>query len=97
MRISNLEKRVVAIEERNRKVELDKAWEGSYARKALIIIFTYISIGLYMSAIGVEKPLLNAVIPSIGFTLSTLSLSFFKMLWMRIKNNKVVDLPPNEK
>lgn len=74
--------RIERIEKRNRKVELNKAWEGSYARRFLIVAFTYISIGLYMWVIGVDRPLLNAVIPSIGFTLSTLTLPFFKQWWI---------------
>ena len=78
--------RIEKIEQRNRKVEIDKAWENSLSRKILIVLFTYISIGLYMWVIGVSKPLLNAVIPSLGFTLSTLTLPFFKKLW--IKNRK---------
>ena len=82
----NLINRIEKIEQRNRKVEIDKAWENSLSRKILIVLFTYISIGLYMWVIGVSKPLLNAVIPSLGFTLSTLTLPFFKKLW--IKNRK---------
>jgi len=81
--MSTLESRVEAIEKRNLKVESDKAWEGSTTRRVLIVLFTYISIGVYMWAIGVDKPLLNAVIPSVGFTLSTLTLPFFKEIWIR--------------
>jgi len=80
-----LEERIVLIEQRNKKVELDKSWEGSYLRRALIVLFTYISIGLYMWAIGVSNPLLNAVIPSLGFTLSTLTLPLFKNWWVKQK------------
>jgi hypothetical protein len=80
--MSTLEERIQSIEKRNRKVELDKQWEGSTTRRILIILFTYISIGSYMWAIGVDKPLLNAVIPSLGFTLSTLTLPFFKRMWL---------------
>ncbi len=80
--------RIEKIEARNRKVELDKAWEGSFVRRLLIVLFTYISIGLYMWIIGVEDPFLNAVIPSLGFTLSTLTLPFFKNLWMQNKEKK---------
>jgi hypothetical protein len=83
--LDTLTRRVTQIEARNQKVELDKNWEGSLTRKALIVVFTYISIGSYMWAIGVDKPLLNAVIPSLGFTLSTLSLPYFKQWWA--KNN----------
>lgn len=86
MKNANLESRVAKIEARNKKVELNKAWEGSLTRRCLIVVFTYISIGLYMWAIGVTDPWLNAVIPSLGFTLSTLTLPFFKKMWMRGKN-----------
>jgi hypothetical protein len=75
--------RLEKIELRNKKVELDKKWESSTTRKVLIVLFTFISIGTYMWAIGVEKPLLNAVIPSLGFTLSTLSLPYFKEIWSK--------------
>lgn len=81
--MSTLESRVDAIERRNLKVESDKSWEGSITRRVLIVLFTYISIGSYMWAIGVDNPLLNAVIPSLGFTLSTLTLPFFKGIWLR--------------
>ena len=39
-----------------------------------------------MNAIGVNNPWLNAIIPSLGFLLSTLSLPFFKNIWID-KNN----------
>ncbi|PIQ73416.1 hypothetical protein COV58_02605 [Candidatus Roizmanbacteria bacterium CG11_big_fil_rev_8_21_14_0_20_36_8] len=77
-------KRIEVIENRNKKVEIDKAWEGSYTRRALIVLFTYASIGIYMWAIGVENPLINAVIPALGFSLSTLSLPFFKTWWIKL-------------
>ncbi|MFZ2152544.1 MAG: hypothetical protein WAV41_00605 [Microgenomates group bacterium] len=77
-----LEKRIKLIENRNKRVEIDKAWETSLTRKVLLIIFTYFSIGLYMKAIGVDNPWLNAIIPSLGFLLSTLSLPFFKKIWL---------------
>ncbi len=81
----NLETRLSAIEERNKKVEIDKTWEGSITRRVLIVAFTFISIGTYMWAIGVQNPLLNAVIPSLGFTLSTLSLPYFKKMWIQLR------------
>lgn len=83
--MKNLEKRISAIEKRNKNTELDKSWETSLTRKVLLIIFTYFSIGLYMQAIQVDRPWLNAVIPSIGFLLSTLTLPFFKKIWIKRK------------
>jgi hypothetical protein len=80
-----LEKRISLIEARNARVEEDKAWERSYTRRILLILFTYVSIGVYMQAISVSDPWRNAVVPSIGFLLSTLTLPFFKRFWMKIR------------
>lgn len=82
MSVSDLERRLEDIEKRNKKVEMDKAWETSMARRALLVIFTYLSVGIYMWVIGVNNPWLNAVIPSTAFLLSTLTLPFFKKMWI---------------
>ncbi|MDP3998449.1 MAG: hypothetical protein Q8P89_02440 [bacterium] len=79
----DLEKRVAKIEERNRKVELDKDWETSFARRFLLMLFTYLTVGFYLQAINVSSPWLNAIVPSIAFMLSTLTLPFFKNLWQK--------------
>ncbi len=76
-----IEERLQSIEKRNRKVEENKAWEVSWTRKLLIIIFTYLSIALYLKFIVGIDPWINAVVPSIGFLLSTLTLPYFKSLW----------------
>lgn len=80
-KISQLEKKLQDIEERNRKVESDKAWETSWFRKILLMIFTYLAISLYLQYIVHIDPWINAVVPSIGFLLSTLTLPYFKELW----------------
>lgn len=83
--IELLKKRVDELEARNRRVEADKKWETSYTRRVLLLLFTYIAIGLYMWVIAVPRPWLNAIVPSVGFLLSTLTLPFFKELWLRTK------------
>ncbi|MBP9716458.1 MAG: hypothetical protein KBD51_00790 [Candidatus Levybacteria bacterium] len=77
----NLEERVSKIEQRKNIVEKDKAWETSYFRKLLIILFTYLSIAIYLKFIVKIDPWINAIVPAIGFLLSTLSLSYFKKIW----------------
>jgi hypothetical protein len=79
--IEKLQKEVDEIKRRNASVELDKKWETSWTRRCLIVIFTYLAIGIYMRAIGVNSPWLNAIVPSVGFLLSTLTLPWFKELW----------------
>ena len=81
--INDLEKRIEKVERRNSKVETDKAWELSWIRKLLLIIFTYLAIGLYMMAINVPQWWLNAIVPAVGFLLSTLTLPYFKRFWKR--------------
>lgn len=82
-----LEQRVRKIEERNKRVEIDKAWETSTTRKILIALFTYLAIGIYMYAINVQNPWTNAIIPTVGFLLSTLTLPYFKRKWIE-RNEK---------
>ena len=82
--LTDLDKRIAAIEKRNTRVEADKAWETSWTRRGLLILFTYLSVGFYMQAIGISSPWLNAIIPSLGFLLSTLTLPFFKRIWLKI-------------
>lgn len=84
--IVELEKEIEKLKERNKRVELDKAWETSLTRRVLLIIFTYLAIGLYLSAIKVKDPWLNAIVPSVGFLLSTLTLPYFKNLWIKFNN-----------
>lgn len=86
--IVGLEKEVEKLKERNRKVELDKKWETSLTRRGLLIIFTYLAIGLYLNAVDIENPWLNAIVPSVGFLLSTLTLSYFKNLWIKLNHKK---------
>jgi len=84
--IADLEKEIDKLKERNKKVEIDKSWETSLNRKILLAVFTYISIALYLKFIVGIEPWINAVVPSIGFLLSTLTLSYFKNLWIKFKH-----------
>ncbi len=80
--LKDLEKRIKKIESRNRKVESDKAWELSYTRRALIVIFTYLAIGFYLQSINIFNAWLNAIVPTVAFLLSMLTLPFFKKIWL---------------
>lgn len=85
--MENIEQRIQKIEERNKKVEDDKAWETSWTRRGLLALFTYLAIGIYMWAIEIERPWLNAVIPTVGFMLSTFTMPFFKKAWLKKQKN----------
>ena len=81
--MNELEKRIENIEKRNERVEVDKEWETSWARRILLIIFTYLAIGIYLWAIDVPRPWINAIVPAVAFFLSTLTLPYFKRLWLK--------------
>jgi hypothetical protein len=83
-----IEKEIKALKERNKKVEADKAWETSYARRILLAAFTYAAIGAYLQAISVPRPWLNAIVPAAAFMLSTLTLPFFKKLWLSQRDKR---------
>lgn len=79
----SLDERVRKIEDRNREVEKGKAWETSWTRKVLIAVFTYSAIALYLKFIVHIDPWVNAIVPTIGFLLSTLTLQYFKVFWVK--------------
>ena len=81
--MNNLEQKIQKIEERNWQVEADKAWETSWVRRVLLTMFTYLAIGAYMLAIDILRPWLNAVVPAVAFMLSTLTMPFFKKIWLK--------------
>jgi len=87
--MDNLEQEIQFIKERNRKVEVDKAWETSIFRKIIITILTYFVIVIFFIYTNLPKPFINAIVPTIGFVVSTLSLSLFKKIWLKHinKNN----------
>ena len=84
--LNDLEKQLNAIKERNKRVEKDKEWETSWQRKIAIAILTYICIATFFHFAGLEKPLINSIVPSLAFVLSTLTLPLLKNVW--IKYNK---------
>lgn len=86
--INELEKRIEEIEKRNKRVEGDKAWETSTLRKILIIVLTYIFAVLYLKIADTTNPFLGAVVPCVGFFLSTQTLNIIKKKWLSKKNKK---------
>lgn len=78
----NLEARVEQIEQRNKRVEVDKAWETSWTRRLSIAALTYLVVVAYLHFVIHIDPWLNALVPVVGFLLSTLTISYVKKLWV---------------
>ena len=81
--IQYLESEINKINERNKRVEADKAWETSFFRKFIIALLTYAVIVIFFFAAGLPKPFINPIVPTAGFILSTLSISFIKNIWVK--------------
>jgi len=81
--LKELKKEIDSIKQRNRRVETDKAWETSWTRKLLIVLLTYIFIVLFFYFAGLSNPLINAIIPTLAFIISTLTLTLFKDMWIK--------------
>ena len=78
----SLEKRVQAIEARNRKVELDKAWENSSIRRLVLFFVTLVFTYVFLEVINDDHPFGNAILGAAGFVLSTLTVSYLKKWWI---------------
>lgn len=78
----DLEQRIQKIEERNLRVEADKAWEKSALRVSSIMLVTYLIAFGVLVVIGNDNALRNALIPTLGYFLSVQSLPFLKQSWV---------------
>ena len=81
--LRQLREEIASLRERNIRVEADKAWEISTARKVLIAVLTYIVVVLFFLVANLPNPFVSALVPTIGFVLSTLSITIFKKLWLK--------------
>src|SRR3989344_4350127 len=68
--------------ERNKRVEADKAWETSVFRRMTIGVLTYLTASIFLWMLDAPNPLLNALIPSIAYLLSTVTLPPLKRWWI---------------
>lgn len=83
----DLENRLKNIEERNKKVSLDKCWETSFTRRFSICLITYFfgSI-IFIYIIPTPQWYLASLVPVVGYSLSTLGLPWLRKTWEHFQN-----------
>jgi hypothetical protein len=81
----DIESEIKALQERNKRVEVDKAWEVSWTRRLTICVLTYIIAVVWLVVINESNIFLKAAVPVFGYILSTLSLPIIKKKWI-VKN-----------
>jgi hypothetical protein len=91
--LESLQKEIDEIKGRNRRVETDKAWETSWTRRLLVIALTYAVVVVFFLVAALPQPFINAIVPSLAFVLSTLTVPVFKNWW--IKRRGATVKPPH--
>ncbi len=80
--IEEIQVEIGEIKKRNDRVEADKAWETSKARKIIILLLTYTVMVIFFYFAKLPQPFVNAIVPSLAFVLSTLTVQSFKKWWL---------------
>jgi hypothetical protein len=62
--------------------ELEKLWEASLTRKISYFILTYSSVSLFFIIIGIDRPLVMAIIPSVVYYLFLVLIDLVKKWWI---------------
>ncbi len=80
--------------ERNTRVEGDKAWETSWTRRLCIALITYVTVMCYLTLLGMTRVYLHALVPVMGYLLSTITLPVLKKYWLaRVYQQKNLPIP----
>ena len=80
----NINEEIQKIHDRNARVAADKAWEMSFFRRGSIAVITYVTVVIVLTISGAQHPFVGAIVPPIGYLLSTLSLPFVKTYWLKV-------------
>ena len=86
--MANLEDRVALIEARNAHVSYNKAWEISWTRRGLIAGITYVFAFILLNILGHDGAWKHALVPVMGYLVSTLSLPAVKKIWIEHQERK---------
>lgn len=81
--LEDLKEEIDEIKARNKRVEADKAWETSWMRKLLILTLTYLVVVIFLLVENFANPFVSAIVPTIGFFISTLTVPFVKDWWLK--------------
>ena len=83
--VEKLKNEIEKIKAHNRRVEKDKEWETSTVRRIAVAVATYVVVLLFFLMTDTNRPFLSALIPAIGFLLSTLSINILKSWWLKAR------------
>ena len=85
-RLTHLQKEIDELHQRNYEKDRGKEFESSYTRVIFLMFVTYWTLFGYMALIGTSRPFLDAIVPTVGFNISTWSLPHVKELWIQARH-----------
>ena len=81
--LESLQHEIEILKARNKRVEAEKAWENSWQRRLSILGLTYILMLLVFFILKNPHPFTNAIIPTLGYLLSTLTFWVLKKQFLK--------------
>ena len=86
-RMNYLQKQINDLKRRNFEKDRGKDFEGSYTRVLFLMVITYWTLFGYMALVIKSKnPYLDAIVPTVGFNISTWSLPYVKEWWIQARH-----------
>jgi len=85
--LEQLTQQINEIQDRNKRVELDKAWEISWTRRIIILLLTYCVMVSFFLIAKLPDPFLNALVPVLAFAISTMTVGIMKKIWINKKQS----------
>lgn len=78
----DIKREIEIIKKYQKNRELEKLWEISLTRKISYFILTYSSVSLFFIIIGIDRPLVTAIIPSVVYYLFLVLIDLVKKWWI---------------
>lgn len=86
-RLNSLQREVNQLKQRNFEKDRGKEFESSYTRVLFLMAVTYWTLFGYMALVIKSKnPFLDAIVPTVGFNISTWSLPYVKEWWIQARH-----------
>ncbi len=80
---NQIEDQLAKLEFKCKSNDLNYAWNNSWFRRIMTAVLTYLVVLLFFVVGQLPRPLINALIPTVGFILSTLTIGYFKKIWIK--------------
>ncbi len=78
----DLKREIEVIKKYHKSIELERLWEVSLTKRITHFILAYSIISFLFVIIGIDRPLVKAIIPSLVYFLVSASIEIIKKWWI---------------